>query len=104
MNRRRLVIAFGLVLVASLVAEFVYLTIKAKADRRSQAAKIAAVTLTGLPDLALSTEARFIRHRSLSGIDAILNEGGSLSEYFPSGFVYALPKSAHAAGVMTYER
>ena len=103
MNKRRLVIAFVLVLFFTLVAEFLYLALHAKAGEKERAAKLAVVTLTGLPDLALSTEARFIRHRSLSAVDTILNEGGSLVEYFPSGFVYALPSTSHASGMIAHE-
>ena len=51
--------------------------------------KQAAVRLIGLPDLALSTEARYIRHRSLSDFHSLFSEEGTLPEYFPSAFVYA---------------
>ena len=66
----------------------------------TQPAKEAAVRLTGLPDLALSTEARFVRHRSLADISTILSEGGSLPEYFPSAHLYAVSPQAHASGVI----
>ena len=50
--------------------------------------KQAFVRLTGLPDLAISTEASYIRHRSLSSIFSIYKDDGGLREYFPSSFTY----------------
>ena len=41
-----------------------------------------------LPDLAISTEAMYIRHRSLSDIFSLFKESPSLLEYFPTSFVY----------------
>ncbi len=51
--------------------------------------KIAAVRLISLPDLAVSTEAHFIRHRSVSDLADIFGLGPALLPYFPSDFVYA---------------
>ncbi len=39
------------------------------------------VELVGLPDLAFSSEADYIRHRSLSNVFAIYSEDGSLREH-----------------------
>lgn len=44
------------------------------------------VKLTGLPDLALSTEASFIRHRSMINSFDIFRDGPEHLEYFPSTF------------------
>lgn len=41
-----------------------------------------------LPDLAISTEAMYVRHRSLSEIFSLFKESPSLIEYFPTTFVY----------------
>ena len=49
--------------------------------------KISFVRLSGLPDLAISTEANYVRHRSLSDIFSIYKDDGSLREYFPSTFI-----------------
>jgi len=46
------------------------------------------VALTGLPDLALSSEASFVRHRSLSTIFDIYRDGEGLKTYFPTAFTY----------------
>ena len=51
--------------------------------------KINFTILSGLPDLAISTEATFIRHRSMSDVFSIYKDDGSLREYFPSTFVYS---------------
>ena len=50
--------------------------------------KLHFVKMTGLPDLAISTEATYIRHRSLSNIFEIFKDDGNLREYFPSTFTY----------------
>lgn len=47
------------------------------------------VSVTSLPDLAISTEAMFIRHRSLSDIFSIFKESPELREYFPTTFIYS---------------
>jgi len=45
------------------------------------------VKTVGLPDLAISTEARYIRHRSLSDINSIFSDGPEHLEYAPSTFI-----------------
>lgn len=74
-------------------------------QQREAAAEIkqAAVRLIGLPDLALSTEARYIRHRSLSDFHSLFSEEGTLPEYFPSAFAYALPSYQRADTRITGE-
>jgi len=51
--------------------------------------KLKFVTITKLPDLAISTEASYIRHRSLCNIFSIYKDDGSLREYSPSTFVFS---------------
>lgn len=46
------------------------------------------VKLVGLPDLALSNSANFIRHRSYSDTFSLFANGPELMEYFPSTFTY----------------
>ncbi len=46
------------------------------------------VKLTGLPDLAISNETHYVRHRSLSDTFSIFSNSPTLSENFPSTFVY----------------
>lgn len=49
--------------------------------------------VVGLPDLALVSEAHYVRHRSLASPFALFSESPSLLEYFPSTFVYAYSPS-----------
>ena len=46
------------------------------------------VSLVGLPDLALSNSAHFVRHRSYSDTFSLFSNGPELLEYFPSTFTY----------------
>lgn len=46
------------------------------------------VKLVRLPDLAISTEASFIRHRTVSDLFSIYKDDPSLREYFPSAYIY----------------
>ncbi|KIM13471.1 MAG: hypothetical protein KU38_02210 [Sulfurovum sp. FS08-3] len=46
------------------------------------------VTLSTLPDLAIATEATFVRHRSLSTLFEVYREGGGLICYFPTTYAY----------------
>lgn len=48
--------------------------------------KKAFVKAVGLPDLAISTEATYIRHRSLSNLSSIYSDDGTLREYFASSY------------------
>lgn len=69
-----------------LTTEILYLKFMTKDDIE---AKKKFVKITTLPDLAISTEATFIRHRSLADIFSIYKDDGSLREYFPSTFAYS---------------
>ena len=46
------------------------------------------VATLGLSDLAISTEASYIRHRSLSDFFSIYRDDGALRDYFASTYVY----------------
>jgi len=50
--------------------------------------KNAFVKVVGLPDLAISNSANFIRHRSLSDTFSLFSNGPELLEYFPATFTY----------------
>ena len=60
-------------------------------DGEAMTVKKSAVRLIGLPDLAVATEARFLRFRSLSDVFSPFNEGPELLDYFPAAFTYAPP-------------
>jgi len=47
-----------------------------------------AVSIIGLPDLSLATEAVWLRHRSIGNVFSVFPEDGSLLDYYPASFVY----------------
>ncbi|QIR75645.1 hypothetical protein FA592_05150 [Sulfurospirillum diekertiae] len=57
------------------------------------------VALVGLPDLALVSEAHYVRHRSLSDVFSYFNESPELLEYFPSTFVYHYAPNANPSRI-----
>lgn len=74
-------------LVLLLVFELVYLNTTKTISKDQLTLKKEFVSLTKLPDLAISTEATYIRHRSLTCVFDIYKDDGTLREYFPSSFV-----------------
>ncbi len=46
------------------------------------------VQLIKLPDLAVVTEATWLRHRSISNVFTVFPEDGSLLDYYPASFIY----------------
>ncbi len=62
-----------------------------------------AVAVTQLPDLALTTQATWLRHRSLATPFAIFPEDGSLLDYFPASFVYTIAVHQSEPGVSKHE-
>lgn len=73
----------------TLSIELVYLQNSKTLSKKDIEDKNILVSSLGLPDLAISTEAMYIRHRSLSDTFSIFKEGPELKEYFPSTFVYS---------------
>lgn len=69
--------------------EVIYLQSTKSMNTRILNSKIAFNTLVGLPDLAISTEATYVRHRSMSSLFSIYKDDATLREYFPSTFSYA---------------
>ncbi|WP_415395917.1 hypothetical protein [Sulfurimonas sp. CS5] len=76
-------------IMAILVLESIYLSATKTLSQESQTKRKEFVALSGLPDLAISTEATFIRHRSMSDMFSIYKDDGSLREYFPSTYAYS---------------
>ena len=66
-------------------AEIIYLVQKDKKIEQ----KRAFVAKVGLPDIALSTEAKYIRHRSLSDVFSIFSEDPEGVSYFVTTYAYA---------------
>jgi len=77
------------ILVSLTAVEILYLHQSKSLDENTLKKKEAFISMIGLPDLAISTEAMFIRHRSLSSVFAIFSESPELTEYFPSTFTYS---------------
>ena len=74
-----------------LALEVIYLSMQKSMTPSMLEKKKLFVAVTGLPDLAISTEATYVRHRSLSDLFSIYKDDGSLREYFPS--TYAISHS-----------
>lgn len=90
-SKTRLLFFLFLTLFLVLIAEGLYLSIFKSMSDAQRIKKINFVKLSTLPDLAISTEATYIRHRSLANLFSIYKDDGSLREYFPS--TYAISHS-----------
>jgi len=86
-KKSRLLFYIFLSLFSFLVMESLYLCNTYSMSSASFEKKSAFVKVSGLPDLALSTEATYVRHRSLSDLFSIYKDDATLREYFPSTFV-----------------
>ncbi len=82
---------FSILLLSLLVlgAELIYIQKTKQLSIQDIQDKNTLVSVLGLPDLAISTEAMYIRHRTLSDSFAIFKESPELKEYFPTTFVYS---------------
>jgi len=70
------------------IAELFYFNYKSENIEKLIIQKQKAVSIIGLPDLALATEAVWLRHRSIGNVFSIFPEDGSLLDYYPASFVY----------------
>lgn len=75
-------------LIIFFIGELLYLQIFHSIDPEAKKQKRAFVTLVGLPDLAISTEADYIRHRSLSTYFSLFKEGPLMREYYRTTYLY----------------
>jgi hypothetical protein len=91
-----------LLLVSLLLLEGLYLSTTKSIGSREFENKLAFVQMSGLPDLAISTEATYIRHRSLSDVFSIYKDDATLREYFPS--TYAISHSHTINKKSDYEK
>jgi len=82
--KTKFVLLFILATVLLISTEIAYLSIKDK-DNLNKRLFVKIVTL---PDLAISNETHYVRHRSLSDTFSIFSNSPTLSENFPSTFVY----------------
>lgn len=84
MNKKtNLTITILLFFLSVLIFEIYYLK---NSNFEYTAKKQLFVQTVGLPDIAISTEANYIRHRSLGNVNQIFPDGLEHIEYFPSTF------------------
>jgi hypothetical protein len=79
-------------LIFCLVFIVVYLQNTKSTTKQSLDKKLTFLKHSTLPDLAISTEASYVRHRSLSNVFSVYKDDGNLREYFPSTFTYSHSK------------
>lgn len=97
MNKKSRYLSYIFLFIFSLIAvEVLYIESAKSMSSDLLKKKTAFVELVGLPDLAISTEATYVRHRSVSDIFSIYKDDGTLREYFPS--TYAISHS-HATNL-----
>ena len=82
-------IFFVLVLSFTFIFEALYLSFFKSIDTKMLSKKQTFVNICQLPDLAISTEATFVRHRTMSDVFSIYKDDSSLREYFTSTYTYA---------------
>ena len=75
---------FLLFTLLSLIGEIIYL----KSRDRSLELRRELVKIVQLPDLSISTESHSVRHRSISDTFSLFSNSPTLTEFFPSTFVY----------------
>jgi len=76
-------------LISFLLILTIYLYNTKSTSEQTLDKKLTFLKYSTLPDLAISTEASYIRHRSLTNIFSIYKDDGNLREYFPSTFTYS---------------
>ena len=77
------------ILVFVFLGQLTYLFATQSITQEAREQKQLFVLLTSLPDLAIATEADYIRHRSMSDYFSLFKEGPLLREYFVSTYLYA---------------
>lgn len=80
----RFILFFMFTALSLTIVQVIYLNLR----ETNVAEKVDFVKLIGLPDLAISNETHYVRHRSLSDTFSIFSNSPTLGENFPSTFVY----------------
>lgn len=89
MNKKSsFVIKLFLLLTLLFGVEVLYLYATKTISKNAITTKKEFVSVVGLSDLAISTEASYIRHRSLSDFFSAYRDDATLGDYFASSFVY----------------
>ena len=83
-----LFLSIFLLVVFFAIAEIIYFG--SKDVTKTITKKREAVSLIKLPDLAIVTEATWLRHRSISNVFTVFPEDGALLDYYPASFVYKI--------------
>jgi len=90
MNNKTKFLTFGMVsLLFIMVIEILYIKQKKEISNEDINIKRSFVNIVGLPDLAISTEATYIRGRSLTSTFSIFRDDPTIATYFPSTFIIA---------------
>lgn len=89
MNKVSILLLFFIFLIVVSISAVCHLHAYRTDDFEQINQKQSFVRLIGLPDLAVTTAAGFIRHRSLSHVNMALYAGPEVRDYFPSAFIYA---------------
>ena len=90
MNKKSKYLIFILAItICAITLEAIYLQTTKSLTQKQIEQKEALLKVVGLPDLAISTEAMYIRHRTLSNTFSIFKDSPELREYFPTTFVYS---------------
>jgi hypothetical protein len=76
-------------LIISSFITIIYLYIYKTTTVNQKLNRSSVVKLSGLPDLAISTQTSYIRHRSLSDTFSQYKDDPILREYFPTTFTYS---------------
>jgi hypothetical protein len=76
------------ILIALFFIEVGYLYSSQSMSKSAMSDKRGFVESIKLPDLSITTETSYVRHRSLSDFFSIYKDDGSLREYFASTYVF----------------
>lgn len=99
MHARVTLVMVFLGLTVLVVSQLCYFSFTRGLSHEQRLRKEQLIAFVGLPDVALVSEAHFIRHRSLSDVFSSFNESPELLEYFPSTFVYQHPRQFHPSRI-----
>ncbi len=90
MNRKSTLFIYSFFALSFILfSEICYLYLSKSMDENVLRSKKEFVKAVQLPDLCISTEASYIRHRSLSDFFSIYRDDGALREYFASTYVFS---------------
>jgi hypothetical protein len=84
MKKKNIILSLFIFSFLLLAGQMIYLN--SLDDPTVEKKRIEFVSIIGLPDLAISTEASFTRHRTLADTYNLFSDGPEHLEYFPSTF------------------